>query len=503
MSQDTKQGVLITQEDIDEALAAFRPPEAGEDDASPLFLNESDIVEDGVQTDSEYFGLLSQDDIEALLHGDLEGGGSGPQDAQNEIDSLMDSAVLEKDTPHATAEAVGQGNAQDDVEALIREAESDSGENVKDDSLIAQDDIDKLLMSALDDVGEEEDVDTAVPESGELVGQDDIDQLLAGVSDEAEAPIETAAPESGEVVSQDDINRLLAGASDEDEADDGGDLETPEPEPEGAPESLISQADLDQLIAGEERGAEGMEPLDHGPKDSSEHISQDDINRLLKESFEEEAPLPDETPAGEDEGEDLTEPEAEPVILAAEEEAPPAPSPGKATAPAKAPRGKTVAIPKKMLVWGAAAAVVFICLSVVMMTRGSRQPAPQPQSQPEVLTFSIPSADDQVADAAGNSEKSIHFPGFVVLVPNDRTAAAYVSADLTLEVSDVATVAVIKENEPFVRDIIYGAISDELKTQDISAIDEAGLVLAIRKALDRIITRGAIDRIAFDSLSLV
>jgi len=101
------------------------------------------------------------------------------------------------------------------------------------------------------------------------------------------------------------------------------------------------------------------------------------------------------------------------------------------------------------------------------------------------------------------STNSIHLPGFIVLAPSNSAAVAYVAADLTLDFSDPAIVAVIKENEAFVRDIIYGTIKSELMVRDINDIDEISLELAIRKALGRAVARESIERIAFERFSLV
>jgi hypothetical protein len=78
-----------------------------------------------------------------------------------------------------------------------------------------------------------------------------------------------------------------------------------------------------------------------------------------------------------------------------------------------------------------------------------------------------------------------------------------VTADLTLDFSDASIVAVIKENEAFVRDIIYGTIKSELMVRDINDIDEISLELAIRKALGQVVAREAIERISFERFSLV
>jgi hypothetical protein len=239
----------------------------------------------------------------------------------------------------------------------------------------------------------------------------------------------------------------------------------------------------------------------------SEHISQDDINRLLKESLDEAEDLLDvDADADADDESDLQEP----VILAAEE-APPQASPEPAPAPAgevrKKPRkgGPKKRIQRKHMVWAAAAAGIVLTVSVaaVMISSGPTETRPQPQPQPQVLTFSLDQSEPELPDAPVISDTSVHLQGFVVLAPPNAATVTYVAADLTLFLSEAAMATVIKENEALVRDIIYGTIRNELMTRDIYTIDEISLEQAIRKALGQIMARDAIGRIAFDRFQLV
>lgn len=507
MPQDKTQGTYITQEDIDTALATAPPPEQSGGE-KPLFLDEADIVDSGPEGGSEeadYFGLLSKNDIEALLHGDLgELEGVSGQEAQEEIDTLLQATNSEEDTSEDSEGAGKKNMAQEDVERLMQEAGDEvgaggEGEIAEAGDAVSQGDIDRLLMGALDESG-----DDVEEESG-----DDVE--IAGESDEG-----------GGVVSQDDLDRLLS-----DELEDGGQdveadfSEAASVEPEPAPtiledtasiepeaesesgddtESLISQSDLDQLLGGSQP-EDDLEVPSSEPKSKSEHISQDDINRLLKESLDEAEDLLEEDAAGAEESDFQ-----EPVILAADEEAqepsPPdeKPQPVEKTRKTTSRRRRAKRVWKNRLVWAAAAGIVLVVsMTAMMMSSGPTETV----SQPKVMTFSLNQAGDGPADATVFSDTRIRLPGFVVLAPPNSAAVTYVAADLTLDFSNAEIVVVVKENEAFVRDIIYGTISSELMTRDISAIDEASMELAIRKALGRIVAREAIGRIAFDRFSLV
>jgi len=509
MPQDKTQGTYITQEDIDTALqTAQRTEDAPDiDEAGPLFLDEADIVDSDPEDPSEeadYFGLLSKNDIEALLHGDLGGGG---REAQDEIDSLLQTRSAAPDAPGPLENANpsdAKNEAQEDVERLIRTAGGETG--VPGDGDTA------------------EKVEAEVSETGDAVSQDDIDRLLMEAldDDEAETVGESESSETSEVLSQGDLDQLLSGEPE----DDGQNVEpdpskaasiAPQPAPEIADtigsiepdvgsdstddaESLISQSDLDQLL-GDSRPDDDVQPPSSEPKSQSEHISQDDINRLLKESLDEAEDLLDEVADIPEE----SEPQ-EPVILAADEEPMEPPSPDEKPQYVEKTKKKKIIggwkrrILENRLVWGIAAGIVFfVVISAMIMSSDPTETAPQPT----VMTFSLDQTGEVSRDAAMFPDTRIRLPGFVVLVPPNPDAVTYVAADLILDFSDAAIVNVIKENEAFVRDIIYGTISSELMTRDISAIDEISIELAIRKALGQIIAREAIGRIAFDRFQLV
>lgn len=517
MAQDQKQGIFVTQEDIDTALAAAPRQEemSDADGGKPLFLNEADIVDPGLDGDSEgddFFGLLSKDDIEALLHGDL--GGSNRQGAQDEVDALLQTTTAEE-APHALEETSltdKKNTAQEDVEKLVQGAEAleTAGETAEKEepevseepSAVSQDDIDRLLMEALDE-GEDES-DTAdgetSPENGEVISQGDLDQLL---SEAMEDDLQGVEPEASETA--------LAEPKEAPESPDDTEPVAPEAVSESLDEgtgSLISQDDLDQLLEG--GGALSDSAPDEPPDDAgkpSEHISQDDINRLLKESLDEvDEDLPSEEPEPEIEDESDFQ---EPVILAEDETTPEPPPPVEKAKPVENIIKTTLErlLEKRLwenrLIWAAAAGIVIlVSVTAMMMSSGPTEPESVSVPESRVLTFTISQTGDGMSPVP-LSETSVRFPGFMVLAPPNSADVTYVAADLTLDFSDASTVAVIKENEAFVRDIIYGTISSELMTRDISAIDEISLEQAIRKALGRIVTREAIGRIAFDRFSLV
>ena len=462
---------------------------ADADDTEALILDEADIV-DPDSEDLEYFGLLSKEDIEALLHGDLIG--NQGEDAQNEIDSLLATAGSEKDaaSPAAGERFEEENAARDDVEQLIEKTTADvhrkteiadaevpatESETSEGTDAVSQDDIDRLLMSAIDDPEEDighglEDGEVALEEGG-AVSQDDIDQLLKGDVDPIDADTEVDFGEAPIETEASSVN-----------PSDTGDL--------------VSQAELDRLMGEALSQGEAEETSLQEEDTTQEHISQNDINRLLKESLEEEG-LPEEEAAEEHDTVDEIE-TVEPVILAVDEEVDDSPPAVPALPPASPPRKKAPGrFKKKRLLVGVSACVVLVlAVSIMTMLPGPKETVRKPQ----VLTFSVPRPEEAGQSAQPVSAKSVRLNGFVVLAPPNPTAVTYMTGDLLLDLSDASLVDLIKENEAYVRDIVYGTINRELMTRDISTIDEISLELAIRKELGRIIPRGAIERIDFEKI---
>lgn len=480
-----KQDLFLTQEDIDTALRAVDVSKTAidADDTEALVLDEADII-DPDSEDLEYFGLLSKDDIEALLHGDLLG--SQGKDTQDEIDSLL--------------AATGSGNGPTPASAGLRPGNGNA----------AQDDVERLIQKTVAGVHEKvEPVATMLPEEKEAISQDDIDRLLMSAIDEpgedAEHDLEAVPGGSKEegVVSQDDIDRLLMGDTARIDAEtemnfEGGPNEILEP-PTSRNDSgnLFSQVDQDPSSGETPVKGGAKETLNQGDDTPQEHISQSDINRLLKESLEEEDFQKEEEGVVPDA---ILEAEAiEPVILAADEEVhePTPPAPELPSVPR--PRKKAARrFNRKRLITGVAAGIVLILGVSMMMPSGQEEAV----LQPRVLTFSVPQSDGVARSAWSVSAKSVYLKGFIILAPSDSAAFTYMTGDLLLGLSDASFIGLIKENEAYVRDIIYGTLNRELMTRDLSTIDEISLELAIRKELGRIIPRGAIERIDFERFSL-
>ena len=566
-SEESKNGIpiYVSQEDVDIVLAEAAVMEQ----ADPVSLEDVDIVSAVVdETSSEsdeldYFGLLSTDDIEALLH---EGDAAIDEDnAQGEVDQLIQSTLQnagtgsspEKSDSPATEEAGGGAVSQDDIDTLLSgsdeppvegaaSGESPPASGEAGDGAVFQDDIDALLSGSNEaPVAGAASVESP-PMSGEAgdgaVSQDDIDALLSG-SDEP--PVEGAAsgespPASGEAgdgaVSQDDIDALLSGAGDafaegaasgevsleSEEAgggavsqddidqllrDDASDAKkAPTDTMDGTGDdgtSMISQDDLDKLLTGaiesELPEAKETTPIaeteilaEREKKTPGEHITQEDINELLKESL-----LEDEDGLGEDQEDDVEEPA--PVILAEDDMDEVQDEHLEEMASEKGERAIPTWYRRKPVMASLAACFLFIVVGSVLLFSGGGQETP---TAPLVQSFPIPQTTDS-ASSMLYGETSVNLTGFLVLAPSNPSGITYMAADLFFEVADETVMGVIKDNEAFVRSIIYGVMNQAMSIQELSNVNEIQLVLAIRKALGAVIPRETIGQVYFNKFSMV
>ncbi|MFP4496745.1 MAG: FliM/FliN family flagellar motor switch protein [Vulcanimicrobiota bacterium] len=164
--------------------------------------------------------ILNQDELDALFS-NPEGDGSAEPEKENSQPEQASSGLVSQDD----IDALLEGNMEEESSASKEEAPSDSG------GVINQDEIDALLGGD-DDSAEEPPANKALTDSdaGELISQDEIDQLLGVSSDESgaetrEIPLEKTPPKPKMKISS-----------------------TPPRESPSEGDSLLSQDDIDALI---------------------------------------------------------------------------------------------------------------------------------------------------------------------------------------------------------------------------------------------------------------
>lgn len=428
--------------------------------------------------------------------------------------------------------------SQDDIDQLLQgieeigEAEAASLDGLDTEDLVSQDEIDKLL--GLSDVDEEFAGDSSPDEEeAELISQDDIDMLLKGMEDPEDAgddvaPVEEAPyeefsaededlemismedieslfesdvqdfggesaapeadfPEEESLISQDDIDSLLAGTdSDSPSAsDDLSELLGDSSDSAGEEESLITQDDIDSLlneaVADEAFAGEAGDGLGNG---SADLVSQEDIDRLLKGDMEEGEVPAEEIPQS---------PDAEPVILEnADDEDLPA-------GEKKSGNGKKWYKSLKVLIAASVVLLLSVSGTLFFLFRGGEEPdfeAVVPAEQVETEIAEAPVLDEPAFNFARGEKMTSTLTGFIVPAPLKMKGVSFIAADISIEFIDVSSDP-LKGYEPFFRNIIYDVLRKALVLNDKSLIVEADLKRMIEKAVNDALTEGAVEKVDF------
>ena len=199
---------LISQGDIDKLLESSSIEEAEDKLTSNSDSNDSNDVEE--------LGELSQDDIDALMNGNIsdpEGEDDAGELSQDDIDKMMNSNTSDSDDDLDYDDDDMELISQADIDSLMNSSEPDEPPDVaenedaqeagsEDDAgELSQDDIDKMMNSNASDVQEVEE-----DEAGEL-SQEDIDKMMNAGSDDE--PSSSGDDEELEMISQDDIRNLI------------------------------------------------------------------------------------------------------------------------------------------------------------------------------------------------------------------------------------------------------------------------------------------------------
>jgi len=445
---------FVSQKDIDELLESAFVEQA--EAADELELELSDLAEATAfvsDPDGEDQRLISNNDIEALLKG------AGAMGA-------VKAPASEKDA--------GSVVSQSDIDALLSgnldiSASPSSLHSMPEDdigAMISQGDIDALLKGAM----AANEVPEPAASSGEgIVSQSDIDALLSGTQS---TPEDTGA--SG-LVSQSDIDDLLGG--DSPGAFSGDD--TFEPKERNEDGDVVSQADIDALLMGALASKEEASEWDEGDN-NDRSVSQSEIDNLLGASMGAQA----------DEDQQRA---PEPVILAEDTEM----AVGSTPVP---PSSSRPWYTKKVYQISAMAAMVIIISASVFFIRPQSD---EIVSKPVVLTFTIPKIESRVAPASMPGNTNLALPGFLVLAPEDNSEMTCLAADMLIVFSDTTTVKMIKDNEGFVRNVIYGVINDALLSRDKSAIDRTKLANSIRAALEHVVQKEMIQSVSFGKFEVI
>lgn len=515
---------FISQDELDRLLADA-------DSLGPEAFGQSDPAGDPPADNEE---MISQDDIDALLSladgpADTPASENSEVITQDDIDALLNTRPA---PPETSAKALTIEDDDDldvgadldlvtpeDIRKLLR---SDAAETASPSAPMPDPDTGGLDTITAEDLmgltGSQEIKAEAGPLTGDddaLITQEDINAILAGATpspppaaaepsvDVPPAPAPTPAPappkaqtpdKEESLISQEDIDSLLAGAG----------MLTGDESPastEAEEDNLISQEDIDKLLMGKSDGvgAEADETL----------IDQDDIDRLLNaaQPFDDirlSTAAPEKLISQEDidkllsedldRGQSKDERLADQVIL----EADPA---GK-----KPPRTDTGPWYRSRLFVSVAAVGLVLLVSLASLVLFSGKTEPPLADQVPAPSVGTPTRPDTVGPLDTQSPPlaqdiiQVTMNGFLVPAPANTKGMAYIALDMTLEISDAPTDP-IKDYEPFFRNIVYEVISKAFVLQSETRIVEADLKKMIKEALNDALSEGSVSRIDFNGFT--
>jgi hypothetical protein len=457
---------IISQDDIEKLLIGEIPVDSTKTEIKPKPVAESNDT-----------GIISQNDIEKLLAGEIPVDSTKTEIKPIPVAESNDTGIIsQNDIEKLLAGEIPVDSTKSEIKPAPAAESNDTG-------IISQDDIEKLLAgetSADDSIPilnkiKDSDEQPQEEERSLFISQIELNLLLeeynntpSNKNTETEKKVisslheETGIKDQENLISQNEIDMLLSADS------DNRDKNLADSE-----EGLISQEDIDNLLQGKDDNPEEVED------DSSSLISQQDIDILLKgaddNNSSEEQPETDTTEKNDNESglvsqEDIdsllrsetdqddeqnhTEPQIELDRVVLEEAddtkiAPDEPSPPEIN---KTERKKWYR--SRLIIACSAGAIVFLISSVSLYFFLSRNHVET--MKPEITsTESESKKTDSTVEESMPSGLSIDFNGFVVLDPRNREDISYLTADIQIHCNSNATVNTIASRKPFFRFMIY------------------------------------------------
>ncbi|MBA4366054.1 MAG: hypothetical protein C0403_00245 [Desulfobacterium sp.] len=492
---------IISQDDIEKLLT-------GEISVD----SKSTEIKSKPETESNDSGVISQDDIEKLLTGEISVDSKSTEIKSKPETESNDSGVISQDDIEKLL--AGEIGADDSIPIENKIQGSDEQPQEEERSLfISQNELNLLLeeydnKTSNTNAKTEKEIMASLPEESGIedpnnfVSQSDLDMLLAEDSDKKNEDI--ADPDEG-LISQEDIDKLLQGKDDNPE------------EVEDDTSSLISQQDIDTLLKGAAENDSSDELAETGPVDKDDNesglVSQEDIDSLLRDATDQ------------DDEENHTEPQIEldRVVLEEADDSkiiPDEPPP---------PEVKTTERKKwyrsRLVIACSAGAIVLLISSVALYFFLSSDHAGT--GKPEIASIESESKKtDPAVEEAIPSGLSIDFNGFVVLDPRNRGDIAYLKADIQINCNSNATVNTIASRKPFFRFLIYDIFqknleklelpekeknppsekkkedSSQSENHNVPLLDKTKLQIAIRQSLENALSEKGIKEIILKNIDL-
>jgi flagellar basal body-associated protein FliL len=118
----------------------------------------------------------------------------------------------------------------------------------------------------------------------------------------------------------------------------------------------------------------------------------------------------------------------------------------------------------------------------------------------EVLSFPVVDTTTATAPVTfRDNPRAFTMKGFLVPAPMKRKDLTYITADVTVELTNSDAVSLIKAHAPFYRNIIYEVIKGTLRSVDKSKINEISLKIEILKALNGSVPERSVRDVSVDT----
>ncbi len=268
---------------------------------------------------------------------------------------------------------------------------------------------------------------------------------------------------------------------------------------------VVSQDDIDQLLAQNENVFEDTDPPEARSEEPPEKIDlAEDVDAALREipeessALDEEDPVDDNHPSVEaetdsiDDADDSADQETPDRVILEDVPLEQTPKLRKGGAFAWKP-GKRFWM---VLVTIAAIGGVFIFLLGLFNQKSTRLPGPV------VLTFPIlPEAKPSDTPTLKESPRSFFMKGFIVPAPPKRKGIIFAATDIGLEFATAKAASVVKEHVPFFRSIIYEVLLNVLES-DNTKIDPITLKLAVLRGLEGALPARSVKNVIVDTFKI-
>ena len=118
-----------------------------------------------------------------------------------------------------------------------------------------------------------------------------------------------------------------------------------------------------------------------------------------------------------------------------------------------------------------------------------------PVAQPQVMPTTEP-------ERVGGGENAHLFQGYVVFAPLERDDLTFIRTDVEINLAQKDMIQIIKKHEAFFRSVIHDVIQKAILPEGKADVDQFGLKIAIKDALNRSMPEESVETVTFENFNL-